>query len=88
MAIQRRPNWTPILVSDDTRVAHYATVELPFSAFDVTSSADLAKVLDQKSQHRGDIRFALGVALALALPACIGLGVYIAAESIISLIAS
>jgi hypothetical protein len=41
------------------------------------------EVLDQNIQHRGDVRFSIGVALALALPAIIGLGICIAAESII-----
>jgi hypothetical protein len=44
---------------------------------------DTTKVLDRKVQRRADLRFAIGVALALALPAVIGLGVFVAAESII-----
>jgi hypothetical protein len=85
MAMRRRTNWTPVIVSNcDPKVslADGAIARPPFSTSHVASS-DPTKVLDQKIQHRSDVRFSIGVALALALPAFIGLGIYIAAESII-----
>jgi hypothetical protein len=86
MAMRRRTNWTPVIVSNrDPKVslADGAIARPPFSTLHVTS--DPTKVLDQKIQHRGDVRFSIGVALALALPAFIGLGIYIAAESLLHL---
>jgi hypothetical protein len=75
MALQRRSNWTPAIVSNrDTEVR---LVENIVAKPCVTSQDN------QKIQHHGDILFSIGVALALALPAFIGLGIYIAAESII-----
>jgi hypothetical protein len=95
MTKQRRSNWTPVIVSNrgnrtegdkKVRQAHDAIAAPAFSALHVTyegSLEDTTKVLDQKSQRRADLRFAIGIALALALPAVIGLGIYAAAESII-----
>jgi hypothetical protein len=85
MAMRRRTNWTPVVVSNrDPKVilANSAIATSPFSTLHATSS-DPTNVLNQKIQSRGDIRFLIGVALALALPAIIGLGIYVAAESII-----
>ncbi len=70
----------------DTQVSD-AIAGPTFSALCVTyvdgPFEDTTKVLDRKVQRRADLRFAIGVALALALPAVIGLGVYVAAESLI-----
>jgi hypothetical protein len=94
MAMQRPESWTPTFVSNrgdrtdgETKVDQADDPTGGMSTLHVTylygSSEDVAKVLDRKNQRRADIRFAIGVALALALPAFIGLGIYIAAESII-----
>jgi hypothetical protein len=94
MVMQRRANWTPTIVSSrdgrtdgETKVDQADDPIGGMSALQVTylygSSEDVAKVLDRKNQRRADVRFAIGVVLALALPALIGLGIYIAAESII-----
>ncbi len=96
MTKQRRSSWTPVIVSNrgnrtegdkKVRLAHDAIAAPAFSALHVTyvegSLENTTKVLDQKSQGRADLRFAIGIALALALPALIGLGFYVAAESII-----
>lgn len=94
MVMQRRANWTPRVVSNrdgrtdgETKVDQADDPIGGWSALYVTylcgSSENMTKVLDRSIQRRGDVRFAIGVALALALPALIGLGVYVAAESII-----
>jgi hypothetical protein len=96
MTKQRRSSWTPVIVSNrgnrtegDKKVGQAPdSIAAPaFSALHVTyvdgSLEDATKVLDQKSQRRADLRFAIGIALALALPAFIGFGFYIAAEAII-----
>jgi hypothetical protein len=94
MAVQRRANWTPLIVSNrDDRTDGETKVDQaddPIGgglALHLTylygSSENMTKVLDRKIQRRADVRFAIGVALALALPAFIGLGVYAVAESII-----
>ncbi|MGZ5870947.1 MAG: hypothetical protein ACXWKP_02425 [Bradyrhizobium sp.] len=41
------------------------------------------KVMAGKSQHQADLRFTIGVAVALALPVLIGLGAYIATTTIL-----
>jgi len=94
MAVQRRANWTPLIVSNrDDRTDGETKVDQaddPIGgglalhlAYLYGSSENMTNVLDREIQRRADVRFAIGVALALALPAFIGLGVYAAAESII-----
>lgn len=96
LAMQQRANWIPVIVSNRDLRTEGVTNENPAgevisvptcSAFHITcldgSFVDTTKVLDRTNKRRTDLRFAVGVALALALPAFIGLGVYIAAESII-----
>jgi hypothetical protein len=99
MAMRRRANWTPVIVSDrDVPSDGYknvsrddAVVELALPALLTTDVVGLsennANSLDQQSQRQADLRFAITVAIALALPVFVGFGVYIAAESIM-LIAS
>jgi hypothetical protein len=43
-----------------------------------TSSEDRPKVPDRKTQSQADLRFTIGIVVALALPALIGIGVYVA----------
>jgi hypothetical protein len=99
MAMQRRANWIPVIVSDRAVPSDgyknvsldEAVVELAFPALlapDVGGlSENNANSLDQENQRQADLRFAIAVAITLALPMFIGFGVYVAAESIM-LIAS
>jgi len=94
MAVQRRANWTPLIVSNrddrtdgetnfdqaDDSIGGGLALHLTYL---YGSSENMTNVLDREIQRRADVRFAIGVALALALPAFIGLGLYAAAESII-----
>jgi hypothetical protein len=64
--MQRRPNWKPVIVSDAYR-------------------AEIGKVGAKRAKTKGerrlfDIRFTIGAALALGLPALIGAGLYLAAS--------
>jgi hypothetical protein len=96
MARQRRSNWIPVIVSSNCDTEHETKIsqaddfigKLAFSEFHVTDVDDVLsegtpKGLDPKTQRRADLRFAIGVAIALALPAFIGFGLYVAAGSII-----
>jgi hypothetical protein len=95
MARQRRSKWTPVIVSSDRDTESGAKISqatdfgrCAFSAFHVTYFDDVlpespSEMLDRKIQRRADLLFAIGVAIALALPAFIGLSIYIAAESIV-----
>jgi hypothetical protein len=42
------------------------------------SPVDRPKVSDRNTQSQADLRFTIGIAVALALPALIGMGVYVA----------
>jgi hypothetical protein len=89
MAGQRHSKWTPAIVSNcgdqtecqvkeaDDRAPTGSVLHVGY--FD-DSPEDITKILDRRIQRGGDLRFTIGVALALALPAFIGLGVYVAAE--------
>jgi len=92
--MRRQANWTPVIVSNrdlregETRAARADDVVAAaptLSALYVTYADpfwdDSTKVLGR----RADLRFAAGVAVALALPAIIGLGVYVTAETIMRL---
>jgi hypothetical protein len=92
MARQRHSNWMPVIVSNrgdqtegQTKVSKADDWRPACSVshvryFDDGLPEDTTKILDQKIQRRADLRFAIGVALVLALPAFIALGVYVAAE--------
>lgn len=47
------------------------------------SSEHTSKVIDREITRQSDIRFTIGVAVALALPALIGMGVYVATTAIL-----
>ncbi len=47
------------------------------------SSEYTSKVIDRKIQRQADLRFSIGVAIALALPGLIGMGVFIATTTIL-----
>ena len=88
--MQRRANWTPVIVSNrdvpTTRSLDDAVAELAAPALLTSNVGGLsennAQSLDQANQRQADLRFAIAVAIAVALPMLIGLGVYVAAESI------
>ena len=47
------------------------------------SSEYTSKAIDRKNQRQADLRFSIGVAIALALPVLIGMGFYIATTTIL-----
>jgi hypothetical protein len=75
MARRRHSTWTPVIISNrGDQTNGHANVS---KADDwELAPEDTTKILDRKIQRRADLRFAIGVALALALPAFIGLAVY------------
>ena len=89
-----RSNWTPVIVSNradrteretTVSVVDVAALAPDFTALHVTYlnngdglSADASNALDRTIQRQADLRFAIGVVIALALPVLIGIGVYIA----------
>jgi hypothetical protein len=86
MKIQRRANWTPVIVSScdarpeggGTEIGQGDGVVAELTPhYDFGSENDL-----DRKRRQADLRFSTGVALALALPAFLGFGVYVAAESI------
>jgi hypothetical protein len=94
--MQRRSNWTPVIVSEradrtDGEAVSEVVDDVPaptLSALNVTylddaagSSRDMSKFLDRKILRQADLRFAIGVTFALALPVFLGLGVFIAATA-------
>ena len=91
MINQRRSNWTPVIVSnfgnpaDDSFASQASSALHP--AYTDGFLVEASSHFDPKTQRRADLRFSIGVALALALPALIGFGIYEAAKSIV-LIAS
>jgi hypothetical protein len=99
MAMQRRANWTPAIVSNragrtegETKIRE-ADGAIPgpgFSALHVTyldnadgSSEDTSKVLNRRIQRRADLGLTIAVAISLALPVFIGVGIYIAMTAIL-----
>ncbi len=84
MIKQRQSNWIPVIVSNPGNQTGDDKIVPAFYVAYVNGSLEgTTKVLNQKIDRRADLRFALGVALALALPAFIGFVVYMAAESLI-----
>jgi hypothetical protein len=85
--MQRRSNWTPIVISNRTDRTDLSEPEGPvltaLSAIclDGGLSQDDGKLSDRPVRSRADVRFAIGVAVALTLPALIGIGLFIAATA-------
>jgi len=50
------------------------------------SSEDTSKVFDRKIRSPADLRFAIGIAFALALPVLVGVGVYVATAALLKAI--
>lgn len=88
-----RSNWTPVVVSNRAdrkpgakdSLGDVAAPGPDFTALHVTYlnngdelSAGGSNAVDRTIQRQADLRFAIGVAIALALPVLIGIGVYIA----------
>ena len=91
MINQRRSNWTPVIVSNfgnpaDEILGSQAAAALHPACTD-GFRGEASSHFDPKAERQADLRFSIGVALALALPAVIGFGIYEAARSIV-LIAS
>ena len=86
MTKQRRSNWTPVIVSyqgsQEVRQANDAIAAPAFLSLHVASVDGLLEDTGRSanSARRADLRFAVGVAIALAFPALISLGIYAAAE--------
>ena len=90
----RKSNWTPVVVPTDwdLNVSEADTGrgrperevrvnEQPDEAWPLEDSSgpqDVSATAAQETQRRTDLAFTIGVALALALPAFIGIGVYVA----------
>lgn len=77
--MQQRANWNPVVVSTADLGTEGQTQDVPPVPSAVEVSSPLA---DWQHQHRSDLRFSVGVAIALALPVFIALGFYEVAEAI------
>jgi hypothetical protein len=78
--MRRQSTWTPAIVSNradrtdrEMNVNERSGVIQEFALV----SEDPCKAPDRELQRRGDIRFAIGIALTLTLPALISIGAYI-----------
>jgi hypothetical protein len=86
--MQRQARWTPVIVSDGGRLAEFEKRQSPDNAIaKQLSLSDKSLECSARSLGRAetdrckaDLRFGIGVALALALPAFIGLGLYLVAS--------
>jgi hypothetical protein len=91
MINQRRSNWTPVIVSNFGNPADEIFGGQASSALHPAHTdgflGEASNDFYPKTERQADLRFSIGVALALALPALIGFGIYEAARSIV-LIAS
>ncbi len=89
MTKQRRSSWTPVIVSNrgsrEVRQAYDAIAAPAFISLHVTSVDGSLEDTGRSaySARRADLRFSVGVAIALAFPALISLGIYAAAEFLI-----
>jgi len=88
----RRASWKPVIVSSDDALSAIEETNREFELVGPKDSALLltfANGLQDEALHigdhvrKGDLRFSVGVALALILPAFLGLGFYAAVHSII-----
>jgi hypothetical protein len=82
MTKQRRSSWTPVIVSNLGNQAEDAFGRQS-SALRDTYIDEFPEGASKTTQRQADLRFSIGVALALALPAVIGFGIYEAAKSIV-----
>ena len=82
MTKQRQSSWTPVIVSNLGNQAEDAFGRQS-SALHDTYMDEFPEGASKATQRQADLRFSIGVALALALPAVIGFGIYEAAKSIV-----
>jgi hypothetical protein len=84
--MQRQANWNLVIVSSsDLGTGGHRQASAPNDAIAGPAISALSgsyPPLDWQNQHRSDLRFSIGVAIGLALPAILALGFYAVAESI------
>jgi hypothetical protein len=84
--MQRQANWNPVIVSSSnlgTGGQTQASASNDAIAGPAISALSVSyPPLDWQNKRRSDLRFSIGVAIALALPAILALGFYAVAESI------
>jgi hypothetical protein len=79
--MQRRPNWKPVIVPSGHRAENGK-----IGRGETIPRAALSKDAPAGDEDRlGDIRFTIGVALALGLPALVGAGLYLAVTVVLRL---
>jgi hypothetical protein len=81
IAMLRRPNWKPVIVASSHRAEIGKGETISHAAEVFTWVNGPAGGQDRL----GDIRFTIGAALALGLPALIGAGLYLAATVVLRL---
>jgi hypothetical protein len=83
--MQRQANWNPVVVSSAVvSSADLGTEGQTQVALPARSAVEVSPPLPDWQHHRrSDLRFSIGVAIALALPAVIALGFYEVAEAVI-----
>jgi hypothetical protein len=80
IAMQRRPNWKPVLVPQSPRA------ESGKVGNDTISHAAPSKDASRRDEdRRAIIHFTIATALALGLPAAIGFGLYFVAHAVLRL---
>jgi hypothetical protein len=84
IAMQRRPNWKPVIVpsghrAENGKIGKEETISHAAEVFTWVNS----RTGDE--DRLGDIRFTIGVALVLGLPALIGAGLYLGATVVLRL---
>jgi hypothetical protein len=85
--MQRRSNWTPTVIfnrtdrTDPSEPDGSSVTALSAICLDGGLSQDDGKLSDRSMRSGADVRFAIGVAVALALPALLGMGLFIAATA-------
>jgi hypothetical protein len=82
--MRRQSTWTPAIVSNradrtdrEINVNETSGVIQEPAVSALIASEDPCKAPDRELQRRADIRFAIGIALTMTLPALISMGAYI-----------
>jgi hypothetical protein len=90
--MRRQARWTPVLVSDRDRLAEIERRQPPDNGIAELALSDMSlacsprsvgMALETSDPRKADLHFGIGVAIALALPAFIGLGLYLAASLVL-----
>lgn len=84
IAMQRRPNWKPVIVpsgyrAENGKIGKGETISHAAEVFTWVNGPT------EREDRLGDIRFTIGVALALGLPALIGAVLYLAVTVLLRL---